>query len=267
MGKYEKMMVHGLTTLWVNGYDSTYRGIKDFLLAQKTMEARVAQFSNGFSNGKMTVTSSSQNSNANPAIAPTRNNGKGKNNNENSDKSSRDKRVDQGREDREKHLLSLFNANNAQGIANLVTRHEGRQCYVHGTSCKHNLFQCSIFEKMEASNQTTATATKSLITEDLPDFDDNVNQFTRTTTTIATRATNPSNDATRGDENTNSTVNKTSMYSVSSNPINNLNGNPVQTSITISTTAPPITVISASLPPSTQPSKPKTDGLRKSVLV
>ena len=69
-------MVHGLTTWWVNGYDSTYRGIKDFLLAQKTMEARVAQFSNG----KMTVTSSSQISNANPTTAPTPNNGKGKNN-------------------------------------------------------------------------------------------------------------------------------------------------------------------------------------------
>ena len=225
----------------MNGYDSTYRGIKDFLLAQKTMEARVAQFSNG----KMTVTSSFQNSNANPTTAPNRTNGKGKHNNTNSDTSSRDKRVDQGREDREKHLLSLFNANNAQGIANLVTRHEGCQCHIHDTNCKHNLFQCSIFDKMEASNQTTATAAKSLITETLPDFDDNVNQFARRATSDATRAnSNTSNDTTRGGEHNNSTVNKNSMYSVSSNP-SSLLSDGISNNINLSSAIAPPTPMTA----------------------
>ena len=64
------MMVHDLTHWWVNGFDSTYRGIKDFLLAQKIMAARVAQFSSN----NMTVTTSSSNVNANTTTAPKRNN-------------------------------------------------------------------------------------------------------------------------------------------------------------------------------------------------
>ena len=180
------------------------------------MAARVAQFSSE----NMTVTNSSSNGNANSTTAPNRSNGKGKKGHVNSDISNRDKRVNQGKEDREKHLKSLFDSNDAQAIANLVTRHEGRHCYVHGTSCKHNLFQCRIFDKLEATNKTTATQAKSLITEVLPDFDNNDNQFARRTNIDATRANNTSNDTITGEEHTNSTVNETSMYSMFPNPSN-----------------------------------------------
>ena len=172
MGKYEKMMVHGLTHWWVNGYDSTYRGIKDFLLAQKTMQARVAQFSNGNS----TVALPTNNSNSIVTTAPSRNNGKNKTGDTNSDKLNRDK---QGKEDCERNLQALFYANNVHAVVSLVSRHEGRQCYVHDKGCKHNLFQCSIFDKMEHQNPNTANAVKSTVTGILPTFDHNDDQFAR----------------------------------------------------------------------------------------
>ena len=234
MGKYEKMMVHGLTHWWVNGYDSTYRGIKDFLLAQKTMQARVSQFSNGSS----TVARPTQHSTSPVPTAPKRNNEKEKTGETNNYKLKRDK---QGKEDREKYLQSLFDANNIQAIASLASRHEGRQCYVHGKGCKHNIFQCSIFDKMEAQNPTTATAVKSLITEILPTFDHNDNQFARRTISDATRANNTtSNDTTRGVKNTNSTVNDNSMYSVFPKPSILLCNDIINDTTLPSAIAPPI---------------------------
>ena len=75
---------------------------------------------------------------------------------------------------------------------------------------------------MEAANKTTATQANCLITEVLPILENNDNQFARRTNIDATRANDTSNETITGGENTNSTVNITSMYSVFSNPSSNL---------------------------------------------
>ena len=44
LSKYKKMMNEELTSWWVDGVDSAYRGIKDFMVSNHTFLSRVAQF-------------------------------------------------------------------------------------------------------------------------------------------------------------------------------------------------------------------------------
>ena len=92
---------------------------------------------------------------------------------------------------------------------------------------------------MEASNKTTATKAKSLISEVLPVFENNDNQFARRANIDATRANNTSDETITGEENTNSTVNTTSMYSVFSNPSSNLDVYSIDDKRTSIDAAPP----------------------------
>ena len=57
LGKYEKMMDEDLTSWWVNGYDSTNRDIRDFLITQKTLKSRISLFSD---NEKVKKTTNSE---------------------------------------------------------------------------------------------------------------------------------------------------------------------------------------------------------------
>ena len=98
-------MDEDLTSWWVNGYNSTYRGIRDFLITQKTLKSRISLFSDD------------------EKVKKTALNGKQPSKNIELDKASRDKRDKQAKEDREKFLTTLFDANDHEGIAKAATRH------------------------------------------------------------------------------------------------------------------------------------------------
>ena len=187
------------------------------MVSNHTFLSRVAQF-----RGENTVEKQTP-LDTNYTTAPEKGNGKGKGKNKNKTDKEKNEKEKQAKEDRANHLQTLFDANNSQAIANLALRHNGRQCYVHGPNCKHNLFQCKIYHRLADRNKTTADGACALVTENLPDFDGNEGFVARRATSDANRANTSSNsNATGGDNNNNSTVNNTSMYSLSPNPSFNI---------------------------------------------
>ena len=86
LSKYEKMMNEDLTSWWVNGYDSAFRGIRDFMTTQKTLKNRVDLYVD-----KVTPSSAS-----NSTSTASGNKNKNDSNSRKTDKENRDK---QGRDD------------------------------------------------------------------------------------------------------------------------------------------------------------------------
>ena len=135
------------------------------------------------------------------------------------------KRERQAKEDLEKFLKGLFEDSNHEKIAKAATRHASGHCFIHGMNCKHNLFQCSIYDRLENKYSEIGTKAKSLVEEDLPNFEEkNDSQYARRTKSTNNNNYSSTYNDTRGEDNNNTALNKVNQYTLSPNPsiINNV---------------------------------------------